>query len=113
MAVLLVFGPVHLLMADGARAAQIAGSNGHEAALVRERIAQPGAGAEVKLKLKDGKKLKGTTGEAGEECFAFEQAGTSGRTIEYGDVSEVKPAKLSYKANGQPDAAAGSSSRRG
>lgn len=105
MAMALVFGSVHLLMADGARAAQMGGDNNEEAA-ARGQVQELGPGAEVKLKLKGGETLKGEIGEVGPERFALDREGGRSRMVEYGQVSEVRLAKLSYKATGHPDAAA-------
>lgn len=103
MAIALIAGTVHLLIADGAVAAKTGGTGEDETAVVREQMAELGSGAEVKLELKGGGKLKGEVGELGEDGFGLQQSGRGSRTIGYGEVARVKLAKLSYRAKGQPD----------
>ena len=73
--------------------------------LIKKEIIQYGVGADLKLRLADGKKLKGSLVFLGEDGFGLRAMPTeSPRHIAYGQVTEVKPARLSYRANGRPDA---------
>ena len=73
--------------------------------LVRQEIIQYGVGANLKLRLTDGKKLKGSLVFLGEDGFELRaKPQEPPRHIAYSQVTEVKPAKLVYRAKGQPDA---------
>ena len=73
--------------------------------LVRQEIIQYGVGANLKLRLADGRKLKGSLVFLGEEGFELRgKPKEAPRHVAYSQVSEVKPAKLFYRAQGQPDA---------
>jgi len=63
-----------------------------------------GEGAKIKVKLTDGEKLKGAIHGLGEEGFLLNVEGQGDpKKITYNEVAELKPAKRSYKASGQPD----------
>jgi ribosome maturation factor RimP len=73
--------------------------------LIKQEIIQYGVGANLKLRLADGKKLKGSLVFLGEEGFELRaKPKEAPRHIAYSQVTEVKPAKLVYRAKGQPDA---------
>ena len=73
--------------------------------LIRQEIIQYGVGANLKLQLADGKKVKGSLVSLGEEGFELRgEPKEASRHIAYSQVTEVKPAKLFYRAQGQPDA---------
>ena len=73
--------------------------------LVRREMIQYGVGANLKLRLADGKRLKGSLVFLGEDGFELRgQPKEPPRHIAYSQVTEVKPAMLSYRAKGQPDA---------
>jgi ribosome maturation factor RimP len=75
--------------------------------VVRQEMIQYGVGANLKLRLADGKKLKGSLVFLGEDGFELRgQPKEAPRHIAYSQVTEVKPATLSYRAKGQPDAVA-------
>lgn len=73
--------------------------------LIKQEIIQYGVGSNLKLRLADGKKLKGSLINYGEEGFELRaKPQEAARHIAYSQVTEVKPAKLVYRAKGQPDA---------
>ena len=62
-------------------------------------------GANLKVQLADGKKLKGSVVALGEDGFELKaKSGDAPRHIAYNNVNEVKLAKLKYRAKGVPDA---------
>jgi ribosome maturation factor RimP len=73
---------------------------------VKQQIDQFGIGAKVKLQLTDGKKLKGSISAIEDEAFLLtsKQQGSPQR-VAYDQVAQLKLAKLTYKAAGQPDPA--------
>lgn len=83
----------------------IAAASPPEPSAVKEQLGQYGVGANLKIKLEDGGKAKGFLVSIGEE--GFELRGKSSETphlIAYNSVSEVRHAKLVYRAKGAPDA---------
>ena len=73
--------------------------------LIRQEMIQYGVGANLKLRLADGKKLKGSLAFLGEDGFDLRgKPKEAARHIAYSQVTEVKPVRLSYRAKGQPDA---------
>jgi ribosome maturation factor RimP len=63
-------------------------------------------GANLKVQLADGKKLKGSVVALGEEGFDLKaKSQESSRHIAYNNVNKVKLAKLTYRAKGAPDPA--------
>ena len=71
---------------------------------VKQRIDQLGVGANLKVQLADGKKVKGSVVSVGEDGFDLSaKSGDSPRHIAYNNVNEVKLAKLTYRAKGTPD----------
>lgn len=71
---------------------------------VKQQIDQFGVGANLKVQLADGKKLKGSVVSLGEEGFELRaKSDDSPRHIAYNNVNEVKLAKLKYRAKGAPD----------
>lgn len=74
-------------------------------ALAKQQVELFGAGAAVKLKLAGGKKLRGSIGAIEEQGFdLISHRGASTRRITYDQVSELKLAKLTYRASGVPNA---------
>jgi ribosome maturation factor RimP len=75
-------------------------------AAVKQQIDQFGVGANVKLQLADGKRLKGSISAIEDEAFLV-ASGREGspQRVAYDQVAQVKLAKLTYKAAGQPDPA--------
>lgn len=64
-----------------------------------------GEGAEVKVKLTDGKELKGGIKSYGDSDLVLDVKGEEGtKTVNYSDIAELKAAKKSYKTSGAPDA---------
>ena len=73
--------------------------------LVRQEMIQYGVGANLKLRLADGKKLKGSLVFLGEDGFELRASPKEPpRHIAYSQGTAVKPARLVYRAKGQPDA---------
>ncbi len=73
-------------------------------AKTQESVALLGEGAEVKIKMTDGKKLKGDIQSFDEAGFVLGVKGEEGtKTVNYDEISELKPAKRSYKTSGVPD----------
>lgn len=73
--------------------------------LIKQEIIQYGIGSNLKVRLADGKKLKGSVVDLGEDGFELRgSVREAPRHIAYSQVTEVKPAKLVYRAKGQPDA---------
>jgi len=73
--------------------------------LIRQEIIQYGVGANLKLRLADGKKLKGSLVLLAEDGFELRvKPKEPPRHIAYSQVTEVKATRLSYRAKGQPDA---------
>jgi len=72
---------------------------------VKQQVDEFGVGANLKVKLADGKKLKGLVVSLGEDGFALKgKSADAPRHIAYNNVNEVKLAKLKYRAKGTPDA---------
>jgi len=72
---------------------------------VKQQLDQFGVGANLKVQLADGKKLKGSVVSLGEDGFALKgKSADAPRHIAYNKVNEVKLAKLKYRAKGTPDA---------
>jgi len=72
---------------------------------VKQQINQFGVGANLKVQLADGKKVKGSVVALGEDGFELTaKSGHSPRHIAYNNVNEVKLAKLTYRTKGIPDA---------
>ena len=73
--------------------------------LIRQEIIQYGVGANLKLRLADGKKLKGSLVLLAEDGFELRvKPKEPPRHIAYSQVTEVKATRLIYRAKGQPDA---------
>jgi small nuclear ribonucleoprotein (snRNP)-like protein len=73
--------------------------------LTRQRVDQFGVGAIVKVELLSGKKVRGSIQSVEEGAFlvASSKVGPSTR-VDYDQVAQLKLAKVTYKAKGQPDA---------
>jgi ribosome maturation factor RimP len=73
--------------------------------LTRQRVDQFGVGAKVKVELSNGKKFKGSIQsiENGGFLLASAKAGSPTR-VPYVDVAQMKLARITYNAKGQPDA---------
>jgi small nuclear ribonucleoprotein (snRNP)-like protein len=67
--------------------------------LTRQRVDQFGVGAKVKVELVGGRKLKGSIRAIENGAFAV-----GAKRVAYGDVAQLKLAKITYNAKGQPDA---------
>ena len=76
-----------------------------DSAFAKQQIDQFGVGAKVKIQLADGKKLKGSISAIEDEGFLLaSKADGSPQRVAYDQVAQLKLAKLTYKAGGQPDA---------
>ncbi len=75
-------------------------------ALIKQQVERWGVGANVKVKLQEGKKLRGSIAEIEEQGFTLEGKGQGpSRRIAYADLTELELARRSYRASGQPDPA--------
>jgi len=94
---------VHLSLADMALSANI--TTTLNPTLAKQQVDQFGVGAKVKVELVSGKKLMGSIQSVDEGAFlvALSKAGPSTR-VDYDQVAQLKLAKVTYKAKGQPDA---------
>jgi ribosome maturation factor RimP len=72
--------------------------------LTKQQVGKFGVGAKVKVELTNGKKFKGSIQsiEDGGFLLAAAKAGSPTR-VPYGNVAQLKLAKNTYKATGQPD----------
>jgi ribosome maturation factor RimP len=86
--------------------AAVAGDTPSGSDQVKQQIDQFGVGANLKVQLADGKKLKGSISAIEDAAFLLtsKQEG-SPRRVAYDQVAQLKLAKLTYKAAGQPDPA--------
>jgi small nuclear ribonucleoprotein (snRNP)-like protein len=83
----------------------LAGDTPSAPAQVKQQIDQFGVGANLKVQLADGKKVKGSVVSLGDTGFELRaKPGDAPRHIAYNNVNEVKLAKLIYHAKGAPDA---------
>jgi len=100
----LVICLMQLSLADVALSADTSVPN---PSLTRQRVDQFGVGAKVKVELTNGKKFKGSIQsiEDGGFLLAAAKAGSPTR-VPYGNVAQLKLAKNTYKATGQPDSVA-------
>ena len=72
---------------------------------VKQQLDQFGVGANLKVQLADGKKLKGSVVSLGEDGFELRgKSADAPRHIAYNNVNAVTLAKLKYRAKGTPDA---------
>jgi small nuclear ribonucleoprotein (snRNP)-like protein len=92
---------MHLSLADVALSA---GSVAPNPGLTRQRVAQFGVGAKVKVELTSGKKMKGSIQSLEDAGFVLtsSKAGSSTQ-VPYDGVAQLNLAKNTYKASGQPD----------
>lgn len=75
-----------------------------QAQQVKAKVEGLGAGAEVRITLKDHKKLKGRIERISGDAFGMAK-GSQVKTIPYDDVSNLELASLRYEAKGQIDSA--------
>jgi len=95
-----------LLLPLGDVAASLNAATPPNPAVAKQQVDQFGVGAKVKIQLADGKKLKGSISAIEDEAFLLtsKQQGSPQR-VAYDQVAQLKLAKLTYKAGGQPDPA--------
>jgi small nuclear ribonucleoprotein (snRNP)-like protein len=71
---------------------------------VKQQVDQFGVGAKVKLKLAGGKMLRGSIQAIEDESLFMTTGGASTpQRIAFDQIAQVKLAKITYKASGQPD----------
>lgn len=76
---------------------------------IKQQVERMGVGAEVKLKLAGGEKLRGYLQAIDDQGFLLEKGQQkSQRRIAYEQVARVTPASLVYRASGSPDPIAAS-----
>lgn len=75
-----------------------------DAVLAKQQVELFGVGAELKLKLASGEKVRGAVGAIEEHGFdLISDRGGSPRGISYDQVTELKLAKSTYKTRGAPN----------
>ena len=103
VAIGLVYGMIVLPLGD---VAALRATPALEPGLVKQQIGQFGVGANVKVKLSGGRQLRGYVAAVADDGFLLKAKRQSEpRHVAYTDVSEVRLAKLTYRAAGQPDPA--------
>ena len=71
---------------------------------VKQQVEQIGVGAEVKLKLAGGEKLRGNLHEIDDQGFILDSGQQAkSRRISFDQVAQVTLASLTYRASGAPD----------
>jgi ribosome maturation factor RimP len=74
--------------------------------LARQQVGQLGVGANVKIDLASGKKLKGSIQTVEETGFILASGNAGSPTrVSYDEISQLKGVKVTYSAKGEPDAA--------
>jgi small nuclear ribonucleoprotein (snRNP)-like protein len=72
--------------------------------MMKQSVSLLGEGAKVKIKRTDGVTLKGVIDRIDDQGFVLTAQGNQPETtVAYNQIAELKPAKRSYKASGQPD----------
>ncbi len=93
-----------LALADLGIAQEMTGASTR--ALTRQQVDQFGVGAKVKVRLRDGRKLRGSIQAIQDETFLLASArGVSPQPVSYDQVRQLQLAKLTYRARGQQDPA--------
>lgn len=94
-----------LVLPLGDVAASLEAATPPNPAVAKQQVDQFGLGAKVKIQLADGKKLKGSISAIEDGGFLLaSKADGSPQRVAYDQVAQLKLAKLTYKAGGQPDA---------
>jgi len=95
-----------LLLPLGDVAASLNAATPPNPAVAKQQVDQFGLGAKVKIQLADGKKLKGSISAIEDGGFLLaSKADGSPQRVAYDQVAQLKLAKLTYKATGQPNLA--------
>ena len=95
-----------LLLPLGDVAASLNAAKPPNPTVAKQQVDQFGVGAKVKIQLADGKKLKGSISAIEDEGFLLvSKADGAPQRVAYDQVAQLKLAKLTYKAAGQPDPA--------
>jgi ribosome maturation factor RimP len=103
VAIGLVYGMMVLPLGD---VAALRATPALEPGVVKQQIGQFGVGAKVKVKLSGGRQLRGYVAAVGDDGFLLQAKRQSApRHVAYTEVSEIRLAKLTYRATGQPDPA--------
>jgi small nuclear ribonucleoprotein (snRNP)-like protein len=80
------------------------GVAGRDSTEVQNLLSELGRGAQIKLKLVDGSKLRGQVESIGSEGFVFKAAsGSSGHSIDYENIVDLDPAKRVYRSRSERD----------
>lgn len=100
MAQILTLGLLHLSLVSGMGKVQAATPQ----TALKQRVEQFGAGAELKLKLKSGEKLRGSVESIRDDSFIFApKDDRASREIAFSDLKNVSYPKRGYKAEDTPD----------
>jgi ribosome maturation factor RimP len=103
VAIGLVYGMMVLPLGD---VAALRATPALEPGVVKQQIGQFGVGAKVKVKLSGGRQLRGDVAAVADDGFLLQAKRQSApRHVAYTEVSEIRLAKLTYRATGQPDPA--------
>jgi ribosome maturation factor RimP len=95
-----ILGLLHLSLAEVGKAAP-------RQTDLKQRVEQFGVGTELKVKLKNGEKLRGSVDNIGDDSFVLTSKDDSAsRQIAFNDLGKVSYPKRGYKAEGAPHPAA-------
>ncbi len=101
VAIGLVYGMMVLPLGD---VATLRATPALEPGVVRQQIGQFGVGANVRVKLTSGRQLRGTLAAVADDGFLLKvKRQSTPRHVAFTEVSEIRVAKLTYRATGQPD----------
>jgi ribosome maturation factor RimP len=94
----LTLGLLHLALSSGAP--KLSGAPHTD---VKQRIENFGVGADLKLKLEDGKKVRGVVESIGDSSFVVVSEKSGRQEIAFNDLKNLSYPKRGYKAEGAPD----------
>jgi ribosome maturation factor RimP len=73
--------------------------------LLKQKVELLGIGANLRVKLADGQKMKGQVSSLDDTGFTLEpQSGGLSRQVDYGEITELALLTRNYRASGAPDA---------
>ncbi len=100
ISIAIVVAMVHLTLVDTVCSANSGPPN---PATVRQQVDQFGVGAKVKIRLANGKKLNGTIQVIEDDSFVVKSKDSSGTSVAYEQVAQLKLAKNTYKSKRSVD----------
>jgi TRAP-type uncharacterized transport system fused permease subunit len=101
IAVAIAIAMLHLGVADMVRSAE--STTVVTATAVKQKVEWFGAGAKVKVRLASGKTVNGSILAVENDAFSVGMPGSSGTSVAYEQVTELKLAKNTYKSKGKVD----------